>query len=115
MPKLHLLSLVCNRTEDSGGADEIYLLVRGNKVWGTQDMDTSPPSQKTKDLSGVKLIPFTDNARLDLYDEDTGWLDDDDHLGTNYAYASEVNQGTKERAFTEDEASYLLSYEVLPD
>jgi hypothetical protein len=65
-------------------------------------------------LRDVPSIEFTDNARLDLYDEDTGFLDDDDHLGTNYAYESEVNQGTKERAFTGDGASYLLTYEVIP-
>lgn len=114
MAQLRLISLVCNATEDSSGADEIYLLVKGNKVWGTKSMDTSPPSKKTKNLTGVGLISFTDNARFDLYDEDTGFLDDDDHLGTNYAYSTEAGQGTKERAFTGDGASYLLTYEVLP-
>lgn len=114
MPKLKLISLVCEATEDYSGNDEIYLLVKGRRVWGVSDMDTSPPSKKTKDLSGVALIDFTDNARLDLYDEDTGWLDDDDHLGTNYVYASEAGQGSKERAFTDEGASYRLTYEVLP-
>ena len=112
MATLRLISLVCNATEDWSGADEIYLLVKGNKIWGPESMDTSPPERKTKDLSEVQSIDFAERARLDLYDEDTGFLDDDDHLGTSYAFATEAGQGTKERAFTGDGASYLLTYEV---
>lgn len=63
------MSIACNTTEDITGEDEICLTVKGTKVWGLVDMDTSPANKKTKSLSSIDLIDFTDSARLDIYDE----------------------------------------------
>ena len=56
-----------------------------------------------------------EKARIDLYDADAGWLDDDDHLGRTYARKSQPGKGAIEHRFTGDGADYLLTYEVLPD
>ncbi len=110
MPSVRLLSLVCNTTEDSTGPDEAYIRVKGTRVWGPNSMNDGDSA----DLSGVEAIPFTDSARIELYDQDTGWLDDDDHLGTTYAYANQAGQGEKEHTFDGDDANYRLTYETLP-
>lgn len=110
MPSLRLISIVCNDTEDVSGADEPYLRAAGRTVWGPQSLN----DRESADLRDVALLPFRRSIRIDLYDEDAGWWDDDDHLGTTYAYASQAGAGEKEAKFTGDGADYLLTYEVLP-
>jgi hypothetical protein len=65
------------------------------------------------DLSGLNPILFTRKCRIDLYDQDAGWIDDDDHLGTTYARANMAGKGEQEFDFTGDGAHYTLIYEVL--
>lgn len=105
MPNLRLISLECHETEDSGD-DEAYLLVKGVKVWGN-DIDEGDVA----DLSGLPLIWFRRRARIELMDED--WPDDDDSLGRTYARRSHIGQGEIEHPFTDDDARYTLTFEVL--
>ncbi|GAB4173497.1 MAG: hypothetical protein Fur006_02870 [Coleofasciculaceae cyanobacterium] len=105
MPQLKLIALECIETEDSG-EDEAYLRVKGVKVWGR-----SINSGQTADLSGLPLISFNRRARIELYDED--WPDADDLLGITYAIRSHIGQGEIEYNFTDDDANYKLTFEVL--
>jgi hypothetical protein len=111
MPQLKLISIVCNDTEDVTGADETYLLIAGRRVWGPQSMNDND----TQSLDGVPVIRFRRSIRVDLYDQDAGWFDDDDHLGSTYVYSSQMGVGEKEHVFNGDGANYRFTYEVLPD
>lgn len=111
MPTLKLESLVCNTTEDYTGDDEIYISVKGKQVWGPTDMNTSPPGHKTKSID--KEVKFTKKVRIDLWDEDTGWGDDDDHLGRTYAYAEDAGKGELEYVFRGCGSNYRLTYQVM--
>ncbi len=110
MPQLRLISLVCHTTEDSTGADETYLLLNGQRVWGPQSMNDGDPAS----LNGLPQYPFQQSVRIELYDQDAGgWIDKDDHLGTIYARAFEAGKGEQTREFTGDGAHYTLTYLVL--
>jgi hypothetical protein len=104
---LRLISIVCNTTEDTGGADETYLLVSGVKQWGQPMNDND-----VADLGALPDIPFGTKARVDLYDQDSP--DEDDHLGTFYARPGMIGQGELEYTFFEDGANYRLTYQVVP-
>jgi hypothetical protein len=108
MPQARLISLVCKTTEDDTGPDEIYLLANGLKVWGQVMNDND-----VADLTAVDAIDFKQRVRFDLYDEDVGGPDDDDHLGTFYARSGQAGRGELEYKFREDDADYTLTYEVL--
>jgi hypothetical protein len=105
MANLRLISLECHTTEDSGD-DEAYLRVKGVKVWGG-DIN----SGQAVDLSGSALIEFNRRARIQLFDED--WPDSDDLLGTTYARRSHIGQGEIAYEFTDDDAHYTLTFQVL--
>jgi hypothetical protein len=107
MARLKLISIHCRTTEDSTGADEAYLLVRGNRVWGDSINDG-----QTRSLAGIEPIYFSRRVKIELFDEDGGW-DSNDHLGTAYAYRTQVGRGEREVYFTEDDASYTLTYQVV--
>ncbi|MBE9591881.1 MAG: hypothetical protein IMF19_00225, partial [Proteobacteria bacterium] len=80
MAELELISLVCKATEDWTGADETYLLLNGRRVWGPNSMNDND----VEDLSRMPKASFHSKVRVDLYDQDSGWFDDDDHLGRMY-------------------------------
>jgi hypothetical protein len=111
MPILKIRSLTCKKTEDYMGCDEIYITVRGQKVWGPTNMNTSPADLQTKTIDVD--TKFDNRVRIDLWDEDSGWGDDNDHLGRTYAYAGEVGLGEREYVFRGCGASYRMTYEVL--
>ncbi|WAS90797.1 hypothetical protein [Nannocystis punicea] len=109
MVTLKLISLKCITTEDLTGPDEIYLRIGGDTVWGPNSMNDGDE----ENLDFIQ-INFGYKIRIDLYDEDSGWFDDDDdHLGTHYAYEEYVGKGQKEQRFTGDDAEYLLTYEIV--
>ncbi|MGZ9123850.1 MAG: S8 family peptidase [Candidatus Binatia bacterium] len=108
-PRLRLVQLICDQTEDWAGGDETYLQVNGQRVWGPMSMNNG----QTADLRILTPIPFRQRARVDLYDQDAGWADRDDHLGATYAWSTELGRGEREHRFTGDGAQYTLVYEVL--
>jgi hypothetical protein len=89
VPILHLTSIVCGKTEDYTGKDDVYITVKGKTVWEDR-MDTSRPDN-AKSIGTEH--PFTRKARIDLWEEDSGNWDDDDHLGRTYAYAEQADKG----------------------
>jgi hypothetical protein len=108
MPFLKLIALECHDTEDNTGADEAYIRVNGRRVWKERINDG-----RSKDLAGVERIEFVDNCRIDLYDEDVGtFLDPDDHLGTAYVWARQVDQGMQHIPFNGSRWGYTLHCQV---
>jgi hypothetical protein len=112
--KLRLLSLTVYATEDTFGADEAYLRRDGGRViWGPVDMNTDAYPNSDADLEDVPLLPFTGKITLQLYDQDTGFLETDDYLGTVTVRADEAGTGEKRQEFREEGAHYVLAYEVI--
>ncbi|AJF67416.1 hypothetical protein [Streptomyces vietnamensis] len=107
--RLRLISLHCTTTEDDHGEDEQRLLVNGVQVWGAESPGLN--NGDTADLAAVPLIDFNTRARVELFDDDSP--DDDDLLGRFYVGRSQLGQGELEYKFTEDDADYTLTYEVL--
>jgi hypothetical protein len=105
MAKLKLNRIKCHSTEDWGGADEVRLKLNDVEVWRSDMNDDD-------ELNLGIVKHFNYSARIDLYDEDTGWFDDDDHLGTNSVNVSDAGKGEKTLSFTGDGANYTLYYEV---
>lgn len=109
MPRLRLISLYCEETEDNAGADEAYLTVNGQQVGGVNSIN----DREARDLTYIEPIAFTTSAEIRLFDEDTGIFDDDDALGTLTAVSDQVGQGEQRGNYTGDGANYTLTWEVL--
>ncbi|MEG4235215.1 hypothetical protein QUA40_24385 [Microcoleus sp. Pol11C3] len=108
MTKLKLISLECHKTEDSSGADEPYLRVNGQNVWGPISLNDGQ-SATINDI-----VEFTNSTEIQLYDQDVGsWFDTDDDLGTLTANLSQIGKGEQRGKFTKDGADYTLIWEVL--
>ena len=84
---LRLNSLQCHNTETITGPDKAYIIVNGNIVWGPKKIN----DDQSKDLEGIS-IEFSDNCKIELYDDDSLPGDPDDHLGTAYVWARQVDQ-----------------------
>jgi len=104
MADLKLKYLNCKKTEDLTGPDEIYILVNGERVWGPQSVNDGeqPSINVVRGFSGRRV-------KVELYDQDAGGADDDDHLGTVYASSK---PGDFEMKFTGDGANYSLHANV---
>lgn len=106
MATLQLISLYCHETEDWTGADEPYLRVNGVEVWnGTLN-----------DEEGVPLgidVSFNQQTTIKLFDEDFGWFDDDDFLGSVPVTTEQIGQGELTAFFSGDGANYELTYQVI--
>lgn len=102
-----ILSLTCAETEDIMGADEPYLLFNGDRFWGNASMNNGEGESIniTRKSSGT--------AWIELFDEDSGVLgDEDDHLGTVFITKEQKGQGVQVGRFTKDDADYTLYYQV---
>lgn len=108
MARLKLLDLRCIKPEERGG-DEAYLVVGGEKVWKTDNIEKGDVAS----LRSVDMIDFDDKVKVELWDQDTGFLDKDDHLGTFYAKESALGQDELDHSFDEEGAEYELIYKVL--
>ena len=109
MPRLRLISLYCQTTEDNTGADEAYLVVNGRQVGGVNSIN----DRQARDLTYIDPISFTTTAEIRLYDQDTGVFDKDDFLGSLTATKEQAGLGEQRGKFTQDGADYTLTWEVL--
>lgn len=105
-PKLKLLALHCYRTEDFWGGDEAYLKLNGRTIFGPVNLRRGQRAS----LQHLTAVEFRRRVRLDLYDQDMGGPDPDDHLGTAYAWAHQKGEQWVE--FNADGACYRLEFEV---
>ncbi len=110
MATLTLLSLLCNETEDWTGADEPYLRVNGRQTWrgSLNDGDSVDFGIGQTGLD----VSFSQLATIQLYDDDFGWFDNDDFLGSVQATTDQIGLGEQTAYFTGDGASYELTYIV---
>jgi hypothetical protein len=106
MPKLKINTLYCHTTEDSRGADEAYLVVDGQQIWGDQSINDDQGRTVNRE------VDFTNSVEIKLFDRDTGVWEDDDYLGIITVDETLAGQGVQEGKFTEDGADYTLYYEV---
>ena len=81
MATMRLLRLVCNNPEDSTGDDDIYIYVNGKKVWGPEEMDSSPASKKSRSINYSKDFGTHAKFRVELLEEDAYSPGGDDNLG----------------------------------
>ena len=104
---LRLLTLSCERTEDTTGADEAYLEVNGRRVWAA--------SMNDGQLRNVdEEIEFAGSVSVALYDADgSTFFDSDDYLGRTRITTAEADTGEKEHRFSRDGARYVLTYRVV--
>lgn len=102
MATLKLKSIQCIETEDNWGADDAYIKVNGELVWGPNKINDGQSQIINKDIT------FVNSASIELFDKDDA--DPDDHLGTNIAWASEIGQGEKTVFFNADDCNYRLVY-----
>jgi hypothetical protein len=64
-----------------------------------------------RDLSNIDPQSFRRAIRVELYDQDAGWFDDDDFLGRLEVKADQ-ERGEHTHTFTGDGARYDFTYEV---
>lgn len=107
MTTLQLISIECKRMEDFTGSDTPYLRIKGNEVWRDR-----MKNEDSRDLRRLPTILFSGKARITLMEGDTGFLDDDDDLGTTYAYKWMAGKDDQEHHFTGDGSHYILTFQV---
>ncbi|MBN1636570.1 MAG: metallophosphoesterase [Deltaproteobacteria bacterium] len=103
---LILKTLVCHVTEDDTGSDETYLKVNGKTFWGPHDMNNG----HIYHLDKLIKVSEEGDIKIQLYDEDAGWLiDPDDYLGTA---TLKPEPGERMSIFRKDECFYSLFYSI---
>ena len=109
MPVLRSISLHCHITEDNTGPDEAYMTFAGNRLFGPESMN----DDDIRNLEAlVRPIRFRRAIRVELYDQDAGWFDNDDFLGRLEVDANH-ERGEHTHTFNGDGANYDFTYEVL--
>ena len=118
MAKLKLERIICHRANDEyeddpvfdiGIEDEPQIFVGNERVWSGR---IDPNSEK--DLSMIKLIPFTDSVRVSLVERDAGYsINEDDLLGEVTVYANVADAGIQQVHFNKKSSRYTLEYSIL--
>lgn len=110
MPHLKLLAILCHATEDWTGADEVYLKIGGERVWGPVSMNDDDKTKTRVIEDDVDWYEFAGEVSVELFDQDAGgFLDPNDHLGTQIVRETDRDGWL---AFTEDDANYSVKYKV---
>jgi len=111
--KVQLLTLRCVNISESG-EDEVYLKLDGGVV-----VPTSKCTERgTVDYSNIDPERFIFEGgvplAVELWEQDTDYLDPDDKLGTFELNDSRVGSTNIARITKSDDYSYTLTYQVLP-
>ncbi|NMG09132.1 hypothetical protein [Brasilonema sp. UFV-L1] len=109
MARLELISLYCEKTEDTVGSDEIYFVINGNQVGGVNTIN----AREGKDLRYISNIIFDRTAEIALYDKDTGIFNEDDLVGSVTATSGQVGEGEITAKFSRGGSDYTLTWRVL--
>jgi len=117
------VELICYTTEDFHGADGAYIRADARVYWphnGVVYMNAGSIHQ----FAASYALGFHTDIKLDLYDQDRGIWDDDDHLGTIWISSADAdsapgpndNPDTPQREimklFLSDDVFYALFYFV---
>jgi hypothetical protein len=105
MPQLTLENICCYETTDGPGDDEVYITVRGHKIWGPSDMGSD--SRKTID----KTVKFEKHLEVEVWEADS-WTSDDDFIGKFIVYENQSGKGEFESHLYGDGSHYLVNYKV---
>ncbi len=105
MPTLKIRRVKCYETEHFWGADDVYLKVEQEIVWGPTTIHDHEHQNIEKD------IEFSSKAVIELWAK--GIIGSDDHLGTNMVYKKLEGRGEKECFFHAHHCNYRLIYEVV--
>jgi hypothetical protein len=109
MARLELISLYCEKTEDTLGSDEVYFVINGKQVGGV----TTIQEAEGKDLRDISNIIFDRTAEIKLYDKDTGIFNNDDLIGSVTASSGQAGQGEMTGKFNRGGADYTLTWRVV--
>ena len=109
MARLELISLFCEKTEDTIGSDEVYFVINGNQVGGVNSINAS----ESKDLRYISNIIFDRTAEIKLYDKDTGIFNNDDLIGSVTASSGQAGEGEITGKFNRGGADYTLTWRVV--
>jgi hypothetical protein len=104
--RVQLISLTCNRRQDTIGRDEPQLFVNGVSVYGPGDIGKG----ETVDLR-PRSAAFTSVAHMALYEVDAG---SDDALGVVSAIAGQSGKGAQQGEFHLPNADYAITFQVVP-
>lgn len=105
--KISLISLKCHETEDYNGKDELRLEVYADGVYQEKHGRNLNDNQ-TWYLN--KNYIYQHNIQLKLFDQDSGFLDDDDLLGHVKINTRLTSNASKK--FNLDGSDYTLTYKV---
>ncbi|MET9337076.1 hypothetical protein [Nonomuraea sp. NPDC003804] len=103
---IELISLTCNKKQDSVGEDEPQLFINGVSKFGPGKMGKGD----TEILTGT-TFEFFSTATMELFDVDKG--SNDDFLGSVVVSSSEAGAGIQVEKFDHlNGAEYTIVYEV---
>jgi hypothetical protein len=112
MRTLKLLNLHCNKndTDNNTKVNETILTVDNGKFQGF-----GPESMiNGSDWNVNAVIQFIEQAIISLYDEDLILqLSNIKHVSMHVVEENGVREGQKKVSFTSDNASYVLTYEII--
>lgn len=105
MPTLRITNLHCTETEDFWHADDAYIIVNGEQVWGPTKINDDQRRDVNVDT------PFISQAIIELWEKDS--TDPDDYLGTWVVRDVERGRGESRAFFNADDCNYEMFYEVI--
>ncbi|MCT4355630.1 hypothetical protein M5362_21060 [Streptomyces sp. Je 1-79] len=94
----------CLETTDGLGADDLYINIDGNRVFGVQQIDTGEEAA----VGASKT--FGTKAKVSLWEYDSG--SEDDLIGSFFAHSSQAGEGEHAVALTGDGSRYDVFYTV---
>ncbi|SEE09913.1 hypothetical protein [Streptomyces sp. PAN_FS17] len=108
MALLILNRLHCNETTDGPGADDIYIKVGNERVWGEQEFG----DEQERNIGVSRL--FGSKVRVAVWEgDDAPSLDD--RIGAFWVHSSQVGDGEQAEALTGDGSHYDLYYTVVAE
>ncbi|MFE5512388.1 hypothetical protein ACFQ9J_17600 [Streptomyces sp. NPDC056529] len=104
MATLTIDQVHCLETTSGSGADDLYINIDGNRIFGVQQID----SDEGLDINVSR--DFTTKAKVSLWEYDH--VSGDDLIGSFYAHSSQVGDGQHAEALTGDGSRYDVFYTV---
>ncbi|MGN9793043.1 hypothetical protein ACTMTU_18360 [Streptomyces sp. OZ13] len=104
MATLTINHVHCLETTDGSGADDLYINIDGNRVFGVQQID----SDEDPDVNVSRN--FATKTKVSLWEYDS--VSADDLIGSFFAHSSQAGEGEHAQALTGDGSRYDVYYTV---
>ena len=101
MPTLTITSINCRETSNGMGADDLYILVNGQKIFSAEVDEGENPQVNFQ-------MQFTKHAIIQVWEDDSG--SDDDFLGQHQVNPEPL--GETSFAVDGDGSDYTINYVV---